>query len=129
MVMANEADFRRISEAIKEMDVGTGAKAVRVVSLANIAPEEAQTILTEFLRKPGRTGRYDPSLLGDVRMTVSESAGALILTARKEKLDELETLIKKIDVEAPEGSAGQRKIEIFPEARPGGGKRAGSRHR
>ena len=114
MVLANETDFKRVQAAIKELDVGPEANAVRVVRLTHIAPEEAQTILQEFLRKPGRRGRYDPSLLGDVRITVSPSAGTLILTARKEKLDELETLVKKIDVEVPEDSAGARKIAIFP---------------
>jgi len=114
MVLANETDFKRVKEAIQELDVGPEANAVRVVRLTHIAPEEAQTILQEFLRKPGRRGRFDPSLLGDVRITVSPSAGTLILTARKEKLDELETLIKKIDVEVPEDSAGAMKIAIFP---------------
>ncbi len=113
MVMANESDFKKVAQAVEQMDVGAGDMAVRTIRLVNIAPEEAETILQEFLRKPGRSGRYDPSLLGNVRVTVSPSAGTLIVTARKERLDELETLIKKIDAEAAEEGAGARKIEIF----------------
>jgi len=113
MVMAHEADFKKISDAIKEMDSVTGAVAVRIVRLTHITPEEAQTVLQEFLRKPGRTGKWDTTLLGDVRISISDSVGGLVITAREEKLDELEKLIKKIDVEAPDGAAGTRKIEIF----------------
>ncbi len=114
MVMASEADFKKIADAIKEMDVDTKETEVRIVRLTHISPEEAQTVLQEYLRKPGRTGKWDTTLQGDVRISISDSVGGLVLTARKEKLEELEALIKKIDVETPEGAAGTRKIEIFP---------------
>ncbi len=110
LVTCTEADQKEVAELIATLDVPGSAGEVQTVRLRHLSPTEASQMLTEFFRKPG-AGRYDPTLLYDLRITASESTSSLIVSGRKEGLDRLRALAEKLDAEAP--TEGVRKVKVF----------------
>jgi len=116
MVTCGESEIEEIRALIAQLDTGEAAadRDVRVVPVRRLAPREMSTVLTEFMRKPGRSSQWDSSLLGGVKITYSDGAGAVILTGPTERLDELEQLVAKIDSAAPEeDEATAQKVAVF----------------
>jgi len=116
LVTCAEAEIEQIRELIKQLDTAEGAadRDLRVVPVRRLAPREMSVVLTEFMRKPGRSGQYDPSLLGGVKITYSDGAGAVILTGPSDRLAELEQLVAKIDSAAPEeDEATTQQVRVY----------------
>ncbi len=119
MILAtcSQAELEDIKALVNQLDVieEGDARDMRVVAVQRIAPREMSQILTEYLRKPGRAGRSDPSLLGDVKIMSSDSASAVVLTGPEDRLNDLEQLIRKVDDEAPDPTDPEtgRKMEVI----------------
>ncbi len=110
LVTCTEADQKEVAELIATLDVPGSAGEVEMIRLVHLSPTEASQMLTEFFRKPG-TGRYDATLLYDLRITASESGSSLIVSGRREGLERLKALAEKLDAEAP--TEGVRKVKVF----------------
>lgn len=117
LVTTTPSEIDEIKELIAQVDVqeSTKTRDMRVVPVQRIAPQEMAQMLTEYLRKPGRSSRYDAALLGDVRIIPSAGANAVVLTGPTDRLKELEELIAKVDESAssPDDKTG-RQVAVIP---------------
>src|SRR5690606_3492960 len=115
MISSTSTEFEEIKELVAELDVEEAAtgRDTRVIAVRNITPAEMTTILTEFMRRPGATQRYNPRLLGDVKIMASSSASAVIISGPPDRLDELVQLAEKVDNAKPEGEDKIRQIRVF----------------
>ncbi|GMU23449.1 MAG: hypothetical protein AMXMBFR13_35270 [Phycisphaerae bacterium] len=115
MVSSTPTEFEEIQKLIEQLDVqsDTSTRDTRVVKVQHITPDEMTNILTEFMRRPGASQRYNPQLLGDVKIMTSASAGAVVITGPKDRLDELEALAQKVDEAAPAPEDKARMPQVF----------------
>ncbi|MBI4580349.1 MAG: hypothetical protein HY718_11645, partial [Planctomycetes bacterium] len=116
LVTTTPADLEDVKKLIEQLDVpeSTKSRDMRVVTVNRIAPQEMAQMLTEYLRKPGRAGRYDQTLLGDVRIIPSAGANAVVLTGPQDRLEELEQLIGKVDAAQPDKEKTGRQVAVIP---------------
>lgn len=110
MISSTPTEFEEIKKLVAELDAedANASRDTRVIQVRHITPEEMNTILTEFMRRPGQTGRYSNRLLGDVKIMTSSSAGAVVITGPKERLDELEQLAMKVDLDKGSKEGGRQ---------------------
>jgi type II secretory pathway component GspD/PulD (secretin) len=117
LVTTTPPELEEIKTLIGQLDVeeSTKSRDMRVVSVQRIAPQEMAQMLTEYLRKPGKSGRYDASLLGDVRIIPSAGANAVVLTGPTDRLTELEQLIAKVDAtKGKDDDKTGRQVAVIP---------------
>jgi type II secretory pathway component GspD/PulD (secretin) len=116
LVTTTSTELEEIKKLIEQLDSPEQGKArdMRVVTVNRIAPQEMAQMLTEYLRKPGRSGRADANLLGDVRIVPSTGANAVVLTGSTDRLNELEQLIAKVDSAAPDEDKKGRQVAVIP---------------
>jgi len=106
-------EIRELITQLDEADAATEERSMSVVRVRNIPPREMTQMLTEYLTKPG--ARRGSALVDDVKLTASDTAGSVVLTGPPERLAELESLIEKVDGQAP-GILGPqgRKMVVIP---------------
>ncbi|MEP0842634.1 MAG: hypothetical protein HRF43_07970, partial [Phycisphaerae bacterium] len=115
MVTATPGELEEVKKLIAQMDVAgadTSSRDTRVVKVEHVTPEEMNAILTEYMRKQGVAGRQG-QLVGDVKIMTSASAGAVVLTGPKDRLDQMEQLATKIDQSAPPAKEQSRQTRVF----------------
>ncbi|HPU33626.1 MAG TPA: secretin N-terminal domain-containing protein [Phycisphaerae bacterium] len=110
MISSYPTEREEIERLVAELDAeeAGAARDTRVIKVQHITPQDMNTILTEFMRRPGQTGRYSARLLGDVKIMIIASANAVVITGPKERLDELEQLALKVDSAAPDDKQGRQ---------------------
>jgi type II secretory pathway component GspD/PulD (secretin) len=121
LVTCTPGELEQAQAMIEQLDVSpedSGVKrAMRVVPVKKLPAREMMQMLTEYLRKPGRSGSRDPSLQDDIKVTASDTADAVVLSGPEERLDELQQLIEKVDgsvVDPSDPSAGGRQYAVIP---------------
>jgi type II secretory pathway component GspD/PulD (secretin) len=120
-VTCTETEFKEAKALVDQLDLtvsgaeaGVDKRSMRVVSVKHVAPREMAQMLTDYMRKPGKSGSRDTTLVDDVKITASDSADAVVLTGPVGRLDELEQLIHKVDDAAPpELAAGGREMAVI----------------
>ncbi|NLE61042.1 MAG: hypothetical protein GX616_22070, partial [Planctomycetes bacterium] len=121
LVTCTPGELEQAQAMIDQLDVSpeeSGVKrAMRVVPVKKLPAREMMQMLTEYLRKPGKSGSRDPSLQDDIKVTASDTADAVVLSGPEERLDELQQLIEKVDgsvVDPSDPSAGGRQYAVIP---------------
>ena len=106
-------EIRALITQLDESDAVADERSMSVVRVRNIPPREMTQMLTEYLTKPG--ARRGSALMDDVKLTASDTAGSVVLTGPPERLAELESLIEKVDGQAPNpmGPEG-RQMAVMP---------------
>lgn len=115
LVSCTEPELAEIKALVAQLDQSKEkARDVRMVRVEHIPVEEMVNLLTEYMRRSGRQGRNDPSLIGDVKIVASTSASAVLLTGPPERLKELEALVTKIDQSSPTTQPAGRLVKVIP---------------
>lgn len=120
LVTCTPAELDQAKALIDQLDVSqkeSEKRGMRVVLVKKLPAREMMLMLTEYLRKPGKSGSRDPSLQDDIKITASDTADAVVLTGPEERLDELEQLIEKVDgavVDTSDPKAGGRRMAVIP---------------
>jgi len=118
LVSTTQAELPEIEKLIAEMDVEESPdqkRDVRVVTVTHMTATEMGKILTEYMRRPGKSGTRDPRLIDDVKILASDATATIALTGPEDRLNELEQLAEKIDVAKGEGGDEEagRQIKVF----------------
>ena len=108
LVKAGAEDFADIAATIAELDREDAVlnEEVRVVSLLYADASEVHTAVTEYLRKPGGTGRGN-ELAGGMRLSVLSQSNAIVVSGEKDAVENIEQLVKQLDMADEEGSVPQ----------------------
>jgi len=121
LVTCTPGELEQAQAMIEQLDIspqeGGQKRAMRVVQVKKLPAREMMTMLTEYLRKPGKSGGRDPSLQDDIKITASDAADAVVLTGPEERLEELQQLIEKVDsavVDPSDPNAGGRQYAVIP---------------
>ncbi|MGQ9649636.1 MAG: secretin N-terminal domain-containing protein [Phycisphaerae bacterium] len=121
LVTCTPGELEQAKAMIEQLDIspreGGQKRAMRVVQVKKLPAREMMTMLTEYLRKPGKSGSRDPSLQDDIKITASDNADAVVLTGPEDRLDELQQLIEKVDsavVDPSDPNAGGRQYAVIP---------------
>ncbi len=113
LIKASEEEFAEISAVIDQLDVlpDDTDRSVRTFQLEYTNADEMQTIIEDYLRKPGnnrgRRGRGGDELLGNIRVSIVNSNNSLVVTGDEDGLERVASLIAKIDVETDAESGPQ----------------------
>ncbi|MFQ6048529.1 MAG: secretin N-terminal domain-containing protein, partial [Phycisphaerae bacterium] len=115
LVSGSARQIEEIEQVVQTLDEAAtaGQPEMRVIRLSYLAPSEAEQILTDYLRKSGARGRRGgEELAGNVRITASQTMGALIVSGSKEQLDRIEGLIGRLDQPVEEAGTAPRVIPL-----------------
>jgi type II secretory pathway component GspD/PulD (secretin) len=110
VVKCDDEDFEKIEAAIKELDneEALAAEEVRVVTLLYADATEMQTVVQEYLRKPGgKVGRGGAELIGDMRISVLAQGNSVVVSGDKERVESIEGVIRQLDEAGEKGSIPQ----------------------
>jgi type II secretory pathway component GspD/PulD (secretin) len=114
VVSASLNQIQAIKELIAELDKPVDPSRVeelRVIPLQYVDAIEVKDILTEYLRKPGiAPGRGPAALVNDVRLQVSPSMNALVVSGASADIERVQTLTQTMDKEDLAGSSSVPQI-------------------
>lgn len=98
IVNGTRKEIDEIKALVADLDkpAQVAEKAIRVINLQFIDADEVRQVLEDYLRAPGGRGNQ---LTGNVRVSASTSANAVVLTGPQEMLDQIEPLIRQLDSE------------------------------
>lgn len=108
LVKCSDDDFEAIKAAVAELD-REGAivgEEVRVVTLLYADATEVQESMQKYLKKPGGSGAAG-ELVGDTRISVLTQTNALVVSGAKDRVGELVTIIRELDIAGEKGSVPQ----------------------
>ncbi len=118
LIKASDDEFAEITKVIEQLDVlpDDTDRSVRTFTLEYTNADEMQTIIEDYLRKPGngggRRGRGGgEELLGNIRVSIVSSNNSLVVTGDEDGLARVASLIEKIDVET-EAESGPQIIKL-----------------
>jgi type II secretory pathway component GspD/PulD (secretin) len=110
LIKANDSQFAEIQGIVAKLDspdLGAG-DVMEVVLLEHADAVETESILQTVLRKSGgRSGQ----LTGDVRLSVSATSNAVVVSGGREQVDNVVKLVKTLDTES-EGAGAPQRIEL-----------------
>ncbi len=109
LINASEADWKTIQELVKTLDdAAEGSKLqVQLFSLSKASNIRVAAALATMYRAAQRTGHAEDN----VTVTALDGTNAVVVTATQEKMPEVTSLIKQLDVESV---AGQQQFKLFP---------------
>jgi type II secretory pathway component GspD/PulD (secretin) len=115
LVSCSETDLPEVKALIAQLDqVKGGGRDVQIVQVQHLTPDEMAKTLTDFMRRPGKTGASDPTLIGDVKIVASTSASAVVLTGPPDRLKELADVVRRIDSTSPTTQPAGRLVRVMP---------------
>ncbi|UCE60638.1 MAG: hypothetical protein JSU63_02585 [Phycisphaerales bacterium] len=110
LIKCSDKDYAEIAEVIEQLDSeeAISGEEVRVVTLLYGDATEMQEALQEYLRKPGtQVSRGSADLVGDVRLSVLETGNSLVISGDKDRVDEIEAVVRELDKAGEKGSVPQ----------------------
>jgi type II secretory pathway component GspD/PulD (secretin) len=118
LIKASDEEFEEIAQVIAQLDVlpDDTDRSVRTFTLEYTNADEMQTIIEDYLRKPGgnnpgRRGGGGNDLVGNIRVSIVDSNNTLVVTGDEDGLARVAALIEKIDVET-EAESGPQIIKL-----------------
>ena len=116
LIKANEKEFEEINEVITQLDVlpDDEGRDVRMFTLKFTDATEMQTIIEDYLQKPGtnRGRRGSQELMGNIRLSTLPTTNSLVATGAKESLERVAQLVADIDVEIEDAGNAPKIIKL-----------------
>lgn len=116
IVLGGPIVFGFVEDALRRIDTPAAApkQDIRTIQLLFSDAEEVQAAVQAYLRKPGTGGSAAPGgrgggaqnaeLVGDTRVSILTQTNSIVISGNKEKLDQLETVIRDLDKAGEKGS-------------------------
>lgn len=115
IVLGGPIVFGFVEDALRRIDTPQAApkQDIRTIQLLYSDAEEVQAAVQSYLRKPGtggapasggRGGAQSAELVGDTRVSVLTQTNSIVISGNKDKLDQLETVIRDLDKAGEKGS-------------------------
>ena len=115
IVLGGPIIFGFVEDALRRIDTPAAApkQDIRTIQLLFSDAEEVQAAVQAYLRKPGSSapatsGRggsgQSVELIGDTRVSVLTQTNSIVISGNKDKLDQLETVIRDLDKAGEKGS-------------------------